>query len=70
MPESFERVFVTCPLSPTNRNRSADESTFVMKISTVVLLLGAVLFVLPVPGTFILGGLVLLVGGVTRFLGE
>ncbi|MFH5797474.1 hypothetical protein [Haladaptatus sp. DYF46] len=41
-----------------------------MKISTVVLLLGAVLFVLPVPGTFILGGLVLLVGGVTRFLGE
>jgi hypothetical protein len=41
-----------------------------MKISTVVLLLGAVLFVLPVPGTFILGGLFLLAGGVTRYLGE
>ncbi|WP_255457458.1 MULTISPECIES: hypothetical protein [Halorussus] len=31
-------------------------------ISTVVMLLGAGLFVLPIPGTFILGGLVMFVG--------
>jgi hypothetical protein len=41
-----------------------------MKTSTVVLLLGAVLFVLPVPGTFITGALVIFAGGVARLLGE
>lgn len=32
------------------------------KLSTVVMLVGAGLFVLPIPGTFILGGLVMFVG--------
>ncbi|GCF13212.1 hypothetical protein Harman_11470 [Haloarcula mannanilytica] len=40
-----------------------------MKISTIVLLLGVVLFVLPVPGTFIGGGLVLVVGALARWFG-
>jgi hypothetical protein len=38
-------------------------------ISTILLLLGAVVFVLPVPGTFIAGALLLLVGGIARWLG-
>jgi hypothetical protein len=37
--------------------------------STVALAVGALLFVLPVPGTFITGTLVLLAGGVARWLG-
>ncbi|WP_423743262.1 hypothetical protein V5735_09255 (plasmid) [Haladaptatus sp. SPP-AMP-3] len=41
-----------------------------MKTSTLVLLLGLALFVLPVPGTFITGALVLIVGVVARVLGE
>ncbi|MFC7096371.1 hypothetical protein [Halobaculum marinum] len=41
-----------------------------MRLSTIVLLVGLGLFVLPLPGTFILGGLTLLVGGGLRFLGE
>jgi hypothetical protein len=40
-----------------------------MRASTVVLGVGLVLFVVPVPGTFILGGLVLLAGAVARWLG-
>ena len=40
-----------------------------MDISTILLLLGAVVFVLPVPGTFIAGALLLLVGGIARWLG-
>lgn len=40
-----------------------------MRASTIVIALGAVLFVLPVPGTFILGGLVALAGVVGRVLG-
>ncbi|WP_277815037.1 hypothetical protein [Haloarcula salina] len=38
-----------------------------MRLSTAVLLIGAVLFALPVPGTFIAGGLVLLLGGLARW---
>ena len=34
----------------------------VPELSTVVMLAGAGLFVLPIPGTFILGGLVMFVG--------
>ncbi|WP_256388521.1 hypothetical protein [Haladaptatus sp. W1] len=41
-----------------------------MKTSTLVLVLGLVLFVLPVPGTFITGALVLIAGVVARILGE
>lgn len=41
-----------------------------MRISTVVLALGVVLFFLPIPGTFIAGALVLIAGAVARWLGE
>ncbi|WP_255764078.1 hypothetical protein [Halobaculum sp. CBA1158] len=41
-----------------------------MRLSTIVLLVGLGLFVLPIPGTFIAGGLVLLIGGALRYLGE
>jgi hypothetical protein len=41
----------------------------VMNASTLVLGFGAVLFVLPIPGTFVAGGLVLLAGMVARWLG-
>jgi len=40
-----------------------------MRISNLVLLLGVVLFVLPIPGTFIAGGLVLVAGGLARWYG-
>jgi len=39
-----------------------------VKISTILLLAGAVLFVLPVPGTFVAGALTLLAGGIARWL--
>jgi len=35
----------------------------------MVLLVGAVLFVLPVPGSFVAGAVTLLAGGVLRWLG-
>jgi hypothetical protein len=41
-----------------------------MRASTAVLVFGAVLFVLPVPGTFIVGVLVLLAGALARLLGS
>lgn len=49
-------------------NRSADV-VLLMRVSILILVLGAILFVLPVPGTFIAGGLVLLIGAIARFLG-
>jgi hypothetical protein len=41
----------------------------VVRISTIVLALGVLLFVLPVPGTFVTGGLALLAGGAARWFG-
>jgi hypothetical protein len=41
-----------------------------MNASTLVLAFGAVLFVLPIPGTFTAGALVLLAGLVARKLGS
>jgi hypothetical protein len=41
-----------------------------VRASTIVLLFGAVLFVLPIPGTFIAGALVLLAGAAARLLGS
>jgi hypothetical protein len=38
-------------------------------LSAILLLVGAVVFVLPVPGTFVAGALILLVGGIARWLG-
>jgi len=40
-----------------------------VNISTILPLVGAGLFVLPIPGTFIAGVLTLLAGGVVRWLG-
>ena len=40
-----------------------------MRLSTVAIVVGAVLFVLPIPGTFILGGVLIAVGILTRLLG-
>ena len=40
-----------------------------MRNSTIVIAAGLLVFVLPVPGTFILGGLLLLAGAVARLLG-
>lgn len=39
-----------------------------MRASTLVLVFGAFLFVLPLPGTFISGALVLLAGTIARYL--
>ena len=39
-----------------------------MQLSTVALALGAGLFVLPIPGTFLTGGLLLLAGALGRWL--
>ncbi|MFC7187010.1 hypothetical protein [Halorubrum yunnanense] len=40
-----------------------------MRTSTIVVVVGVVLFVLPLPGTFILGALLVLAGVVARLLG-
>jgi len=40
-----------------------------VRLSTVVLAIGALLFVLPVPGTFVAGGIALLAGAFARWLG-
>ncbi|MFB6176752.1 MAG: transporter [Halobaculum sp.] len=40
-----------------------------MRNSTVVVLVGLLLFVLPVPGTFILGAVVTILGAIARLLG-
>jgi hypothetical protein len=40
-----------------------------MRTSTIVVLIGVLLFVLPIPGTFILGALVVLAGLVARLFG-
>lgn len=41
-----------------------------MRASTLVLAFGIVLFVLPLPGTFVTGALVLLAGVAARLLGS
>ncbi|WP_199241201.1 MULTISPECIES: transporter [Halorubrum] len=40
-----------------------------MRTSTIVVLIGVALFLLPVPGTFILGALVVLAGLAARLFG-
>lgn len=40
-----------------------------MRVSTIVLVTGVVLFVLPIPGTFILGVVVALLGALLRWFG-
>lgn len=40
-----------------------------MRLSTGVVVLGAILFVVPVPVTFVVGTLVMAVGGVGRLFG-
>ncbi len=41
-----------------------------MRASTAILVLGAALFALPIPGTFMLGGLVIAAGLGTRWYGS
>ncbi len=53
----------------TSGNRGTRKPT-AMRTSTLILAFGAGLFVLPIPGTFIGGALVLLVGLVVRWLGN
>ena len=40
-----------------------------MRISTLVIAAGILVFALPVPGTFILGGLIIVAGALARWLG-
>ncbi|MEZ3164003.1 hypothetical protein ABNG03_02905 [Halorubrum sp. RMP-47] len=40
-----------------------------MRTSTLLILVGALLFVLPLPGTFVLGALVVLAGLAARLFG-
>jgi hypothetical protein len=40
-----------------------------MRTSTIVIVVGLLAFVLPIPGTFILGGALVLAGVVARLLG-
>jgi hypothetical protein len=40
-----------------------------VRASTVVLAFGALLFALPIPGTFVGGGVVLLAGALVRWVG-
>ncbi|WP_267900536.1 hypothetical protein [Halocatena pleomorpha] len=41
-----------------------------MRLSTLIIALGIVLFVLPAPGTFVIGALVVFVGVLARWLGS
>ncbi|MFB6135234.1 MAG: hypothetical protein ABEJ04_00565 [Halobacteriaceae archaeon] len=41
-----------------------------MRLSTAVLVFGVALFVLPVPGTFVAGALILVAGGLARWYGS
>lgn len=40
-----------------------------MRTSTIIIVSGVLMFVLPIPGTFILGGILILAGVVARLLG-
>ncbi|WP_269799188.1 MULTISPECIES: hypothetical protein [Halorubrum] len=40
-----------------------------MRVSTLLVVLGVLLFVLPLPGTFVVGALAVLAGVVARLLG-
>ena len=40
-----------------------------MRLSTILIILGAVVFVLPIPGTFVLGALIALAGLAARLFG-
>jgi hypothetical protein len=40
-----------------------------MRTSSLVILTGAIVFVVPLPGTFVLGAVLFLVGAVARWLG-
>ncbi|WP_255511574.1 hypothetical protein [Halorubrum sp. SD626R] len=40
-----------------------------MRLSTMLIAVGVLVFVLPLPGTFVLGGLLTLIGIAARLLG-
>ncbi|PHQ44229.1 hypothetical protein DJ68_19615 [Halorubrum sp. C3] len=52
---------------PTRIRRETEPTR--MRTSTILILVGALLFVLPVPGTFVLGALVALAGLAARLFG-
>lgn len=41
-----------------------------MRASTVVMIAGVIVFVIPIPGLFILGALIILLGVIARVLGH
>ncbi len=41
-----------------------------MRKSSIILIVGVIVFVLPIPGTFILGGILVIMGAIARVLGE
>ncbi len=49
---------------------SATRTVASMQLSTIALALGAGLFVLPIPGTFVTGAFLLLAGALGRWLGS
>ena len=51
------------------RHTGRDAEMGLMRTSTLLILVGALLFVLPLPGTFVLGALVVLAGLVARLFG-
>lgn len=51
------------------RYTGRDVETTLMRTSTLLILVGALLFVLPLPGTFVLGALVVLAGLAARLFG-
>ncbi|ELZ47990.1 hypothetical protein C463_01846 [Halorubrum californiense DSM 19288] len=51
------------------RHIGRDAETGPMRASTLVILVGALVFVLPIPGTFVLGALLVLAGLVARLFG-
>lgn len=40
-----------------------------MRLSTIVILIGLFVFVLPLPGTFVGGAVIILAGAIARLLG-
>lgn len=57
-------------LATTIANYNHSVLVALMRASTLVIVFGAVLFVLPIPGTYIAGALVILAGALARWLGS
>ncbi|RLM52501.1 hypothetical protein DVK06_03120 [Halorubrum sp. Atlit-28R] len=62
-------VGAAAAVAPTQSVSGAGPKERVMRTSTIVVLIGVALFLLPIPGTFILGTLVVLAGLAARLFG-